>query len=425
MNYLELKKYINSDSIDKLLKKAACLSNLDKEKNRYHKLLEEAYNFFGDGDYHFVSSPGRTEIGGNHTDHQHGHVVAATLSIDNVCVFKKSEDSIVTFKDPLFNEVKIDLTDISVIPEEKNTSASLIRGIAARLKQLGYKIGGFRAICDSRVLVGASISSSACFEVMIVEIFNCLFNDGKIPALTRALVGQYAENIYFGKASGLLDQLTISVGGFVTADFKDPENPVIENFDFSFDECGYKFFIVNTRGTHSGLSDEYSLIPYEIKEVSKQLNVDYLAESSYEELINNFSSIREKVNNDRALLRSIHFFEEDKRAIDEKEAIRNKDINALFKLMIESGKSSFMYLQNVYAIDNVKSQGLSIALALTEHYLNGKGAFRMQGGGFEGTIIAVVQSEIAKGYIELMNSVFGDNSVLDVSIRPLGTITII
>lgn len=425
MNYLELTKYIDSNSIDKLLKKAACLDNLEFEKNRYHKLLDEAYSLFGDGDYHFVSSPGRTEIGGNHTDHQHGHVVAATLSIDNVCIFKKSDDSTIIFRDPLFNEVRIDITDTNVVPEEKNTSASLIRGIANRLKQLGYQIGGFRAICDSRVLVGASISSSACFEVMIAEIFNCLFNENKVSPLARALVGQYAENIYFGKASGLLDQLTISVGGFVAADFKDPESPIIENFDFSFNDYGYEFFIVDTKGSHSNLSDEYSLIPYEMKEVAKELGVEYLRDSSYKELINNFSSIRNKVKNDRAILRSIHFFEEDERAIDEKEAIRNKDIDSLFKLMIDSGKSSYMYLQNVYAINNIQSQGLSIALTLTEHFLNGKGAYRMQGGGFEGTIIALVPKNMAKEYISLISSVFGDNTLLNPSIRPFGTITII
>ena len=425
MNYLELSNYIDSNSIDKLLIKAACLNNLEDEKNRYHILLDEAYGLFGDGDYHIVSSPGRTEIGGNHTDHQHGNIVAATLSIDNVCVYKKSDDSIITFKDPLFGEVSIDTNDLNYHEEEKNTSKALIRGIASRLKQLGYNIGGFKALCDSRVLVGASISSSACFEVMIAEIFNCLFNEGKISSLTRALVGQYSENEYFGKASGLLDQLTISVGGFVAADFKNPDNPIIENFDFSFDDYGYKFFIINTKGTHDNLSDEYSNIPYEMRQVGKELNVEYLKDSSYESLIDNFSSIRAKVQNDRALLRSIHFFKEDRRAVEEKEAIRKQDINSLLKLMIDSGKSSYMYLQNVFVINNIKSQSLSLALALSEYYLNGQGAFRMQGGGFEGTIIAVVPQELTKGYVKLMSSVFGEDSVLNVSIRSIGTKTII
>lgn len=425
MNYLELSKYIDSISIDEVLRKTTCLQDISQEKKRYHNLLEEAKASFSDGDYHFISSPSRSEIGGNHTDHQHGNVLAATLSIDNVCACKSNDSNTITFIDNHFGKIFVDLSNLSAKEEEKNTSISLIKGIAYKLKEFGYKINGFDAVCDSKVLIGASISSSACFEVMIAEIFNVLFNEGKISNIEKAIACQYTENIYFGKASGLLDQLTISVGGFVAADFKDPSNPHIENFDFSFEKHGYDFLIVNTKGTHANLTDEYSSIPHEMKEVSNELNVEYLADATYEEFISNISSIRSNISNDRALLRSIHFFNETKRAVLEKEAVRNDDICSLFKLMKESGRSSYMYLQNVYATNNTKSQSLSLALALTEDFLKEEGTYRMQGGGFEGTIIAIVPKNLTQNYEKLIESVFGPNSILKCCIRPLGTIEVI
>lgn len=425
MNYQELSDYIDSNLIDELLKKVICKDDLTAEKKRYHKLLDDAYQKYGDGDYHFISSPGRSEIGGNHTDHQHGHVVAASLSIDNLVVCKANNSNKVTYLDPSFKQSDVDLNDLGIKEEEKNTSNALIRGIAFRLKELGYKIGGFDALCDSRVLNGSGISSSACFEVLVVEIFNTLFNEGKVSPVERALISQFAENKYFGKPCGLLDQLAISVGGFVTIDFKDPSKPVIENFEFSFDDYGYELVLVNTKGDHSDLSDEYAAVPYEIKEVAKELKVDVLADSSKEALIENLVTIRENVKNDRGILRSLHFYNEDKRAIEERNAIANKDINALLDLMKSSGRSSFMYLQNVYPASRPKSQSLALALALTEDYLGNEGAFRVHGGGFEGTIQAILPKEKSNGYKEMIKKVYGDDAILEISIRPFGTKTII
>lgn len=425
MNYQELASYINSDTLNSMIKDIVGESDINIEKGRYIALLNDAYNRFGDGDYHLISSPGRSEIGGNHTDHQHGNVVCAALSIDNVCVCKAANNNKIVFKDAHFNEVNIDISDLSIHQEEINTSAALIRGVAFRLKEMGYSIGGFEAICDSHVLIGASISSSACFEMMIVEIFNCLFNENKVDIVKRALIGQYAENVYFGKPSGLLDQLAISAGGFTTIDFKDPNNPIINSYDFAFNNYGYKFLIVNTKGDHSNLSYEYAAIPNEIKLVAHELGVEYLADSSYEELISNLKTIREKVNNDRAILRSIHFYNENRNAILEKQAIEQKDIDSLLNLMKDSGRTSFMYLQNVYPASRPTSQSIAIALAITENYLNGRGAFRIQGGGFEGTIISVVPNDMVDGYRKLISSVYGEDAILEVSIRPFGTKTII
>lgn len=425
MEYLELKEYINSDKINETLSKIICSDDLAEEKKRYLKLLDEAYELYGDGDYHLISSPGRSEIGGNHTDHQHGNVLAAGLNIDNIAVVKANNDNTIRYKDGSFVIKPVDLDDLSIHDNEINTSEALIRGIAFRLKDLGYKYGGFDAVCNSKVLVGSGISSSACFEVMMVEAFNALYNEDRIDPVERAKIGQYSENVYFGKPSGLLDQMAISVGGFVAIDFKNPEDPKIENFTFSFSDYGYELVLVNTKGDHSDLSHEYAAVTVEIKEVAKQLGVNYLADSSKEELLKNLKTIREIVKNDRGVLRAIHFYNENERAIKEKEAVKNKDIDELLKLMKESGRSSFEYLQNVYPASRVNSQSLAIGLALSDMYLQEKGTYRVHGGGFEGTIQVVVPKDMLRGFEEVMTAVFGDDSLLEVKVRPFGTKTII
>lgn len=421
MNYSNLKEYVLSDKIDQLLSQIICSDELALEKQRYIDLLDRAYKLYGDGDYHFISSPGRTEVGGNHTDHQHGHVLAASLNIDNLCVVKANNDNVCRYQDAKFHTRDIDLSDLSIKDEEKNTTESLIRGIAAKIKNEGLIIGGFDCLCDSKVLVGSGISSSACFEVMIAEIFNALYNDEKISEVDRAIYGQYAEREYFGKPSGLLDQMTISVGGFVAIDFKDPTNPQIENANFSFDDYGYQLLLINTKGDHSDLSHEYAAVPNEIKEVAQELGVEVLADSSFIELKKNIKTIREKTKNDRGILRSIHFFREDERAIEEKNAIKEKDINKLLNYMKGSGHSSFMYLQNVYPASRVNSQSLALALALTADFIGDDGAYRVHGGGFEGTIQVIIKKEKVDEYKELMQSVFGNDCILDVKVRPFGT----
>ena len=428
MNYEALKNYIRSDEIEDIIGQILCTKSRDEileEKERYLRLLDEAYALYGDGDYHFISSPGRTEIGGNHTDHQHGHVVAASLNMDNLVVVKGNDDKIVRYRDGDFRIRPVDLNDLSIKEEEINTSESLIRGIAFRLNELGYRYGGFDALCESRVLVGSGISSSACFEVMLVEIFNALYNEDVISPVERAKIGQFAENVYFGKPSGLLDQMAISVGGFVTINFQKPENPDIENFAFSFDDYGYDLILVNTKGDHSDLSYEYAAIPNEIKMVAKQLGVEYLADCSQAKFMDHYQEIREKIGNDRAMLRAMHFYNEDKRAVAQREAIREGDIDSLLRLMKKSGNSSYEYLQNVYSNSRVNSQSLSIGLALADQYLDGDGAYRVHGGGFEGTIQLVVPHEKTEGISKLMCSVFGDDCLMKVKIRPFGTKTVI
>ena len=421
MNYNDLKTYINSNEVDDILKKMTCSDDVASEKQRYLNLLEEAYKLYGDGDYHFISSPGRSEIGGNHTDHQHGHVVACSLNIDNVVVVKANNSNICNYYDKLFKAVKVDISNLDVDENEYNTSESLIKGIASKFNQLGYKIGGFDAVCDSHVLIGSGISSSACFEVMLAEIFNGLFNEDKVSPIDRAIIGQYAENVYFGKPSGLLDQMAISVGSFIAIDFKDEKNPVIENYEFSFSDYGYELVLINTKGDHADLSHEYAAVPNEIKEVGKLLGVDYLADTTKQELIKKLPEIRKTINNDRAVLRSLHFFNEDKRAVDEKNAIKQKDINELLHLMKESGRSSYEYLQNVYPASRPTSQSLAVGLFIADDFLGQDGAYRVHGGGFDGTIQVIVPKERLDEFKKVVEPVFGDDALLQVRVRPFGT----
>ena len=425
MLYKELRDYIQSSKIDEILKKISCKDDINDEINRYLNLLDKAYELYGDGDFHFISSPGRSEIGGNHTDHQHGHVLAASLNIDNLIVVKANDFNIVHYKDNDFEISPVDLNDLAYKKQEENTSESLIRGIAFRLNELGYKIGGFDALCDSRVLVGSGISSSACFEVMICEVFNCLYNNDSITPVERALISQYSENHFFGKPSGLMDQTAISVGGFVAIDFKDPNKPIIENYDFSFNDYGYELVLIDTKGNHSDLSNEYAAITSEIKQVARQLNVEYLADSNLNSLLANLKTIRDNVKNDRAILRAIHFYLEDERAIKQKQAIMNKDIDSLLELMRQSGKSSYEYLQNANVSGQYDSQSICVGLAIVDALLKQHGVCRVHGGGFEGTIQAIVPTDKLDLLNKTLKSVFGEDCLLVTRIRPIGTVKVI
>lgn len=395
------------------------------ETKRYLQLLKCAEETFGDGDYHYISSPGRSEIGGNHTDHQRGCVVAAALNVDNLAIIKKTDNNQVTFIDPKFNRCVVDLNDLTVHDQEKNSSTSLIRGIAAALKNDGYEIGGFEAYCDSQVLSGSGISSSACFELLIVECFNALYNGSVIDYIKRAQIAQFAENVYFGKPCGLMDQLAISAGGFVTIDFEDKDKPLVEHYDFSFEHDGYELVLVNTRGNHANLSDEYAAVTKEIKAVAELMGKTVLREIEPKEFYAAIPSLRLKLQNDRSLLRCIHFYQENGRAIAEKEAIAQKDTHKLLKLMKASGASSFMYLQNVYPASSPATQELALALAISDEVLKGEGAFRVHGGGFAGTIQAIVPKAKLAEYCQRLEDIFGKGSCMCVKVRSHGTTMVI
>lgn len=425
MNKESLNELLASTQLDEAIANLICDSEVSSEKKRYVELLNKATDLYGDGDYHIVSAPGRTEVGGNHTDHNKGCVVAASVNLDSVAVVKSNNSSVVNFLSEGFEIKPVDLSDLSVKIDEINRTESLIRGIAARFVQLGYKVSGFDATSNSKVLPGSGISSSASFEVLVGEIFNHLFNEGKINAIEIAQIAQYAENEYFGKPCGLMDQMAISVGGFTAIDFADPTQPIVEKVDFDFKKAGYYLVITNTKGDHADLSGEYGAIPFEMKSVARELGHEVLRECDLNDLMQNITTIRSTLQNDRSLLRAIHFFRENERAKELKVALENKDMDKVLSLIRQSGQSSYMYLQNVTVPGSIKSQNLALALALSDVYLNGEGAFRVHGGGFEGTIQAFVPTHLLDGYIQLMQSVFGEDATHLMAIRSIGGTQII
>lgn len=427
MNLSELKSFINSDSFKDVVLNLYCTKreeDIEDERERYLKLTDLALKLYGDGDYHIISSPGRIEVGGNHTDHQKGYVIAASINIDNLCIVKKSDDMVASFYDDKFLMNEVDLNDLQIHEEEKGNTKSILRGTAARFSELSHKIGGFKACQDMRVLVGSGLSSSACFEILITEIYNTLYNDGHVDAVDRAIISQWVENNYFGKPCGLMDQLSISVGSFIAIDFY-AERPSIEKNMFSFGNHGYQLLIINTKADHADLTSEYAAIPGEMKEVARYFGEEHLSRVNPDDFYTRLKEVRENIKNDRALLRAHHYFNETARAKKLNDAIRKKDIVKIISLMNESGNSSYKYLQNVYDSHDTKREGVALALALSEKYVKDEGLARVQGGGFAGTIQAVVKKEREQEFIKDIAAVFGSDAIIPVEIRHSGTKLII
>ena len=388
-------------------------------RERYLKVINGFKELYGERDVMIFSAPGRSEIGGNHTDHQHGKVLACAIDLDMVCVLSFTDDGIVELTSEGFGTSIVDLNDLEVKEEEKGTSASLIRGIAYSFKKKGLAIKGFKAFMVSDVLGGSGLSSSAAFESLIGTIFSKGLNDGTVNDIEIARIGQYAENVYFGKPCGLMDQMAASCGGFVYIDFKD--EPKVEKIDFNLSEYGYRLCVIDTRASHASLTDEYASIPLEMKLIAAYFGKEYLSEINEEEFYENISELR-KLNNDRAILRTHHFLSENKRVPLMTEALKNKDIDTFFELVKRSGDSSFKYLQNIYAPNNPYVQKISLALALIEKFLDGKGACRVHGGGFAGSVQAYVKQEDIESFKKLMEAVFGENCVYVLNIRKHGAI---
>lgn len=393
------------------------------QRERYEKAAAEFEKLFGEKPTHFFSAPGRTEIGGNHTDHNLGRVFAAGVSLDVIAAVKATDDGIITVKSEGFPVDKIDSADTEVKEEEKNSSASLIRGMAGGFLKNGHKIGGFNAYTTSNVLKGSGLSSSAAFEVLIGTILNGLYNEQAISAVEVAQLSQYAENVYFGKPSGLMDQMASSVGGFITIDFKDEKEPVIKKVDYDFSKSGYALCIVDTKGNHADLTPEYAAIPQEMKSVAQFFGKSVLREVDKQELLDNISAVREKCS-DRAVLRALHYFDDNERVLAQAEALERGDIEGFFKLINESGDSSFRYLQNIYASSAPAEQGLSLALYIAKSVLGDKGACRVHGGGFAGTIQAFVPNGMLDKFSAEIEKVFGEGSCYVLSIRPVGGVMV-
>ena len=390
------------------------------QRERYEAAVGEFEKLFGAGrEVGLFSAPGRTEVGGNHTDHQQGRVLAAGVNLDGIAVAGKNDDNVIRIQSAGFPMDTIDLSDVSVRESEKNTAASLIRGVAAKFAALGYRIGGFDAYTTSSVLKGSGLSSSAAFETIVGTMLNSLYADGAVTPVQIAQIGQYAENAYFGKPSGLMDQMGCSVGGFIAIDFQNPEKPIVEKVEFDFAHSGYKLCVVDTGGNHADLTGDYAAAPVEMRSVAEALGGKVLRDVAPETFYAALPALRGKCT-DRALLRAFHFYADNDRVPRQVAALKTGDFETFKRLVIESGHSSFMYLQNVYTCKNPDEQGLSLALAMSEHLLAGRGAWRVHGGGFAGTIQAFVPEDLLDGYKAAMEAVFGANHCHVLSIRPVG-----
>ena len=390
------------------------------QQERYSALAERFENEFNEiENIRFFSAPGRTEVGGNHTDHNNGKVLAAAVNLDAVAAVEARADGIICVNSQGYAPLTVDTADLSVIDSEKGTSLALIRGVCARFNELGYKYGGFNACVTSDVLSGSGLSSSAAYEVLIGTILNYIYNDGKISAVEIAQISQYAENVYFDKPCGLMDQTACSVGGFVKIDFEDTKNPVIDKVDFDIAKHGYNLCIVDTGGNHADLTGDYAAIRLEMNSVAEYFGKPVLRQVPEADVMANIGDIRKKTG-DRAIQRAIHFYNENKRVERLSAALSAGDFDSFKATIIESGKSSYMYNQNCFTLTNPEEQPVALALCVAEELLKGKGAYRVHGGGFAGTIQAFVPETDAESFVASMRKVFGGNSCYILKVRSHG-----
>ncbi|HSH19076.1 MAG TPA: galactokinase family protein, partial [Draconibacterium sp.] len=396
---------------------------LQEQAERYANLMNEFNKTYGNDDVQLFSSPGRTEIGGNHTDHNYGRVLAGAVNLDNIAVASKNGTNTIRIKSAGYPEFQVELTGFKPNEAEYYTSTSLVKGIAAKMKQNGYNIGGFDACIEGRVPKGSGLSSSASFEVLVGAIFNELFNDGKMSAVENAIIGQWSENNYFGKPCGLMDQTACSVGGLITIDFKDPANPVVKEVDFDFVSTGFSLVITDVGGGHDDAASqaEYASLPTEMKSVAAELGAKVLREVTLEQIVENIPAIRKKTG-DRAILRAYHFQGDNQRVVDQVAALEKNDFKAFLKMVVESGYSSYMYNQNIFDVVHKDEQVVSLALALSEMILKGSGAWRVHGGGFGGTIQAFVPQNKLDEYVKTLEHVYGKGSCHKLFIRAKGAV---
>ena len=393
---------------------------VEAQKPRYIRLINEFIKLFGNNrDVIITSAPGRTEVCGNHTDHNNGKVLAASVNLDAVAVASKNDEGVIRVKSDGHAMNVVDTSELLPDENEFGHSTAMVRGVAAKIEGLGYKIGGMDCVTASDVIGGSGLSSSAAFEVLLGTTFSYLYNDGVIGAVEIAKTAQYSENVFFGKPCGLLDQMASSVGTFVTIDFESTENPKIKKVDFDFSKSGHSLCIVDTGGNHSDLTDDYAAVRSEMESVAKALGKDVLREISFDDFKKAVPSVVGRVS-DRALLRAFHFYRENIRVEKAVSALENNNFEEFKKVINESGRSSYMYNQNVYTPKNPAEQKISLALCLSEEVLGVNGAYRVHGGGFAGTIQAFVPNELLEEYKTVIENVFGKGSCHVLIIRPVG-----
>lgn len=425
MNKEQTLQLMNTEAAGALLNKLYKPEHADENRVRYTHVIERFAESFGDRENILLfSSAGRTEISGNHTDHNHGKVLAGSINLDCVSAAAKNDSNQVHIISETFaQDFVIDLDALTPSSKKAGTS-DLTKGLIAGFKDRGFAVGGFDAYITSNVIAAAGVSSSASYEMLICSILNELFNNGTIDVVAYAQVGKFAENNYWDKASGLLDQMACAVGGLITIDFLNPEKPQVEKLDYNFAESGYTEVIVQTGKGHADLSADYSSVPHEMKRVANYLGCEVLADTSEDALIAKLSEIR-KACGDRAVMRAFHFFEENKRVDEQVASLKAGDFEGFLANVTASGNSSWKYLQNTYTVQTAEEeQGICIALALTELFLKkiGAGACRVHGGGFAGVIMAMIPDAHTDAYIDWIEQAMGKGSAYRMFIRPYGAI---
>ncbi len=425
MNAKELITAIESGKYTEIFTELYGAENIESQKARYINTVREFAALYGeDREISLFSVAGRSEISGNHTDHNYGRVLAASINLDIIAAASPREDMKISLKSEGFPKDEVDITNPAVDENLYGSSKSIISGMCSGFLKHGYKVGGFDAYTTSNVFKGSGLSSSAAFEDMVGLILSHFYSDGKVENTEIAKIAQYSENVFFGKPSGLMDQMACAVGGFVAIDFKNPKEPIIEKLPFDLSAKGYSLCIVNTGGNHADLTDDYASVPTEMKKVASYFGKSVLREVTMEEITSNIKALREFVG-DRAIMRAIHYKNENERVAAQTEALRVGDLDRFFEGVLASGDSSFKYLQNVYTVKNVREQGLSLALCLAQMTLTGKkAAWRVHGGGFAGTIQIFVKNEDIPALKQVMDSAFGDGAATVLRVRPYGAVKV-
>lgn len=418
MNITEIKQKIENGAFDKDF--AMLYGDVSAARARYSAACDSFCGIFPERDgIRLFSAPGRTEVGGNHTDHQHGCVLAGGVNLDVIAIVAPNVDNKVRIKSEGYDMDVIDIAELEKNEAEHGRASALIRGVLSRFKELGCALSGFNAYTTSNVLKGSGLSSSAAFEVLVGNIVNGMLFENRADEITIAKIGQYAEREYFGKPCGLLDQMASSLGGFTYADFFDPAEPITEKINLDIHSFGYTLCVVDTGGNHANLTQDYADITIECKKISNALGVDFLRDADSDRFYKSIPELRRSCG-DRAVLRAFHFFNEQNRVEEQKAALKAGDFESFLRLVNESGNSSYDYLQNLYSNSDVAEQGLPLAIAFTKRFLNGRGACRVHGGGFAGTIQCYIPTEILADYKKMIESVFGCGSCCVLNIRPVG-----
>ena len=423
MNVEQTMEVLNGAGAERLLTELYGADQVEEQRGRYRELLEGYRDKFGDGEVKLFSSPGRTEISGNHTDHNHGKVLAGSINLDCVGVAAVNHSSKVKIVSTTFGqEFTVDLNNLAP-SRRKSGTEDLVKGLLKGFQESGYEVGGFNAYITSNVISAAGVSSSAAFEMLLCSMLNTFFNEGRMDTVAYAHVGKYAENHYWDKASGLLDQMACAVGGLITIDFMEPSDPKVEKIDFDFGSQNHSLIIVQTGRGHADLSADYSAVPSEMKKVAEFFGKDYCSEITEKDVIDNLAEVR-KYAGDRSVLRALHFFEENKRVENMVKALKEDRFDVFLENITASGNSSWKWLQNCYTNSNYQEQGITVALALTELFIadKGRGACRGHGGGFAGVIMAMLPNDLVDEYVEYIEKALGKGNAYRMSIRPHGAI---